>query len=434
MPFGKTLTPGGRVLIKSIQETEEEPYEIVKSDNEDMITPGSSSWTTSFFGTVIQIINGTMGPSLLIFPHMFALLGLGLGLVSLLVTVSLMYYTLRILGRAAYQTDAPNYQEAVKAFAGSFAGKGTSLTMAFYCLGICSSYMVVIAEQVGTVICSSWVNEDVIIVIAGILLFPLMMMPDITFLTYTSTFGVVAQWYIVFVLWYHCIRGITTTGIDTGVVRVYSWGTSLGVGFALYTTALKSHHVFIPIVAKLQNRTQARIDMVLLTGLSICVFLFAATGVLGYLNFGSTVEADILAYNLPNDTDVKIARIALAIKCMMNYPLIHFAARMSFADCIGYDLCSLDWRDPEYPKMTYLFLTMFYLMVSMIIGLTIQHMDLLIELNGAVLGALQVYFWPAVLFFFMQKYPRTLQRWFKSGGIIVFSFSVMFFGIYYYAY
>lgn len=432
IPFKRTETSERFADAPARQETDEVPYENVRSDNEDTITPAPP--TTTFFGTSMNLVNGMMGATYVTFPNLFAMVGLGLGLSSFLIAVVLMTCTLMIIGRAGQRSNAANYQEAVKAYGGNVAGFGTSLTMGVYLLGTCSSYLVIVAEQVVTVVVSSWLTRDVIIIITGMLLFPLMMMPDIALLTWSSTFGVFVLCYVVIIIWWHCIEGIVMTGIHSDTIVVENWGLTLGAAFALYTFALKCHHVCIPIVNKLRNKTQARTDMVLVTGISSCTFLYATTGVLGYLNFGSTVQTDILADNLPNTIGVKIARIALALKCMMSYPLLHFAARMSFADLLGYNLSSLSWRDPEYPKKMYLFLTISFLITSIAIAVSVLHFSTIIELNGAVLGVFQVYFWPAILYFFMQEYPRTLQRYIVTAGIFFICFAVMFFGIYYFTY
>jgi len=94
-------------------------------------------------------------------------------------------------------------------------------------------------------------------------------------------------------------------------------------------------------------------DGVAITGIFSCVLLYTVVGALGYLKYGTHVNSDILAYNLPNTMDVKIARLAIALKCVVAYPLLHFAARLCVADLIGFDLSLWKWQDSRYPKKVF---------------------------------------------------------------------------------
>jgi len=393
-------------------------------------TPRSDSGKTSFFGTTMNVVNGTMGAGVLLFPNQFARLGLAVGVSSLFIAAVLMVSTLHIIGKAGHISNATNFQKVVKTYVGKAAGKGTSLTITLYTLGTCTSYLILIADQIETLIKRQWLTKKVIILITAALLFPLIMMPNITWLSYTSTFGVAAQCYTVGCVWYHCVDGIVENGIKPSPIVYYEWTIIIGQGFALYTFALQCHHIFIPVVSKLKDRTQARVDGVAVTGICICTIFNIVTGVLGYLNFGDAVVADVLAFNLPNTVDVKIARIAIALKCLMAYPLLHFAARMSFADLLGYDIASLSWRDAHYPRKTYLILTMSFLSISVCIAVAVDFFDVIVDFNGAVFGVFQTYFWPAMLYYFMQKPPRTLQRLLISSALVFICFTVTFFDIY----
>jgi len=378
-----------------------------------------------FFGAVMNVTNAALGAGILLFPNEFSKLGIAVGLGSLLIAMVLMISTLRIIGKAGNITNAANYQEAVKALLGPVAGKGTSVTMTFYLLGTCTSYLVLIADQIETVITVSWLTRTVIILITGGIVFPLMLMPDITFLSYTSTFGVVSQFYLVAVVMYHSIDKVDAEG-PTKPLNMAAFDFNLGAAFALYTFSLQCHHVFIPVVSKLKNRTQARVDGVGALGLILCTILYGSLGVLGYLAYGSDVNADIIAFNLPDTVDVQVARVCLALKCIVSYPLLHFAGRMCFADLLGYDL-ACNWRSPKFPRKVYFTLTVVYLVVSVFIATTIQKIDLIVDLNGAVLGVFQVYFWPALLLSKLGK--RTCLRLLGVVGLIIVCFSVTGFDI-----
>jgi amino acid permease len=382
----------------------------------------------------MNILNSAMGAGILLFPSQFADLGIILGPASLVLVAGVMVYTLRIIGRAGYQSNSRNYQEAVKTVLGPTAGKLMCVTMSAYILGTCVSYLILIADQVTAVFSYDWVSRTAVTIGAGLLALPMMMMPDITLLAYTSTFGVLAQFYIIICIFYHCIHGIVETGVEPSPFVEANWGPSLGSAVALYTFSLQCHMVFIPAVSKLRYKTQARVDGAAFIGIFTSVMFYLAMGILGYLNYGASVKPDIVAYNLPDTVDVQIARLALAVKSLMAYPLLHFIARMSIADLIGYDLTTLSWNDPDYPREVYRCLTLAFQVISVITAIFISQIDILIDLIGAIFGVFQVYFWPALLYYNLLKSEkrtlRRVRRTFVSLILIVMCFSVTAFQLY----
>jgi len=405
-------------------------YQILVSSDEQVELQKTSSTESSFFGASMNVVNAAMGSGVLVFPNEFANLGLSLGVGSLVIAAFLMISTLHIVGKAGYICKSPNYQDAVKALVGTFASKGICITMGFYILGTCTSYLILIADQVEAVFKYSWLTRTVIIILAGVLAFPIMLMPDITLLSYTSTFGVVAQCYMVGCVMYHCLRGIVEEGIEPSPIQQANWGTSLGTAFALYTFSLQCHMVFIPVVQKLRNQTPMRIDGVAVTGVFSCALLYAIVGILGYLNYGEDVNEDVLAFNLPDTVDVQVARIAIALKNLVSYPLLHFAARMCIANFLGYDLSHLQWKDSNYPRKIYVLITSMFLAISVFIATTVSHLDTLIDLNGAVLGVFQVYFWPALLYYYLSESPRTLATKLVALTLIILCFAVTGFAVF----
>jgi len=341
-----------------------------------------------------------------------------------------MSLTLHIIGKAGHMTNSQTYQEAVKVLVGEAASKGVSLTMGIYILGTCTSLLIVIADQIETIFKHSWLTRTVIIIGAGILIFPLMLIQDIALLSYSSTFGVLAQIYMVVCVMYHCIDGIIEDGLEFSPIEKALWGRSLGSAFALYTFALQCHLIFIPVTRNLENKTQARMDGVAITGVFTCVFLYTVVGALGYLKYGAHVNPDILAYNLPNTIDVKIARLAIALKSVVAYPLLHFAARLCVADLVGFDLSLWKWQDSRYPKKFFITITVIFLCISIYIATKVSGIDKMIDLNGALLGVFQVYFWPALMFYFYHKPPRPRVNKVISLILILICFGVTGFATY----
>jgi len=420
------ITPSGS--FGSIQGSGSRYFQIRNSDDEKEQVEESEN---SFWGTSMNILNAAMGAGILLFPSQFADLGLVLGPVSLVLVAALMVCTLRIIGKAGHQLNTQNYQEVVKLVLGPTAGKLICVTMTAYILGCCISYLILITDQVTALVVCDWLNRTVVTIGAGVLALPMMMMPDITLLSYTSSFGVLAQFYIIVCVFYHCIDGIVETGVEPSPVLEASWGTSLGSAVALYTFSLQCHMVFIPAVSKLRNRTQARVDGAAVTGIFTCVMFYLIMGILGYLNYGSSVKPDIVAFNLPDTIDVQIARAALAVKSLMAYPLLHFVARMCIADLLGYDMTSVSWRDPKFPRGVYVFVTLSFLVTSVITAISFSQIDILIDLSGAVFGVFQVYFWPALLYYHLiEPRNRTRGRAIVSSIIIVICFTVTAFQLY----
>ena len=89
-------------------------------------------------------------------------------------------------------------------------------------------------------------------------------------------------------------------------------------------------------------------DGVIVFAYTICGLAYAGCGVLGYLAYGPKVASDVLASNLPQNAVADLARVCLAVKTFVAYPLLHFPARLCLGDLLVDDLVSkLDWQIVE---------------------------------------------------------------------------------------
>jgi len=362
----------------------------------------------SLFAASLNICNAALGAGLLLFPHLFSQLGITLGICSMVLAAFLMGMTLHVLAMAGDESGEFNYQLVVANLTGKpAAGKAVSVTMGIYLFGTCVSYLVLIADQILAVLGEgTWVTRPIIVWISAALALPLMIPKNISFLSPTSGFGVLVTIYVVIDILYHSARQVSTHGIaELGASEgnSSSWGY-LGAAFALYSFSFQCHLVFIPVYNSIQQRTVQKMDVVILGGFSLCLTLYLAVGILGYLAFGNQVDPDILAFNLPSTVDTTLARIALALKSLVSYPLLHHPARMCFCDLLGIDILN----NAKFPTTKYLAVTIGFLLACAVIGSSIDRIDDVIDLVSALLGVFQVYFWPGVLLMILR--PSLLGR------------------------
>eukprot|EP00568_Trieres_chinensis_P002553 CAMPEP_0183303204 /NCGR_PEP_ID=MMETSP0160_2-20130417/8733_1 /TAXON_ID=2839 ORGANISM="Odontella Sinensis, Strain Grunow 1884" /NCGR_SAMPLE_ID=MMETSP0160_2 /ASSEMBLY_ACC=CAM_ASM_000250 /LENGTH=512 /DNA_ID=CAMNT_0025466081 /DNA_START=11 /DNA_END=1549 /DNA_ORIENTATION=+ len=103
------------------------------------------------------------------------------------------------------------------------------------------------------------------------------------------------------------------------VVRFTDVPTTLSK-LPIFVFAFTCHQNVFPIVNEIQQRTQRRLDFVIIAAISFALVLFFIVAIEGYLTYGSEVKGDILL-NYPETTKVTYLRVCIAFMLALHYPL-----------------------------------------------------------------------------------------------------------------
>lgn len=295
---------------------------------------------SSWYAAVFLIINAALGAGLLNFPQAFDDAG-GI-VVSLLVQGVLLLFviaSLLVLARCAEQHNCSTYQEVVQHACGTHFQRMCSVAIALYCYGTCITFLVIIgdfsdrmfASLYGVTFCLEWyMRRDFIITAVSVLtILPMCFSKKIDFLKIPSTLGVLAAFYLVFLV---VLQYYTGGHIPSEVKTTPQSAMDLLTVIPVICFGYQCHVSSVPIYSCLEDRRMKTFSMSVLTAVVLTALMYTIVAVYGYLTFGQGVGGDILQMYDARNAFVLIGIIAMAAKIVTTYPILAFCGRVAVDD------------------------------------------------------------------------------------------------------
>ncbi|CAM5150240.1 unnamed protein product [Eretmochelys imbricata] len=300
--------------------------------------PGAG--TTSALGAVFIVVNAALGAGLLNFPAAFSMAG-GVA-AGIALQMSLLVFIIGGLVILAYCSRASNertYQEVVWAVCGKVPGVLCEVAIAVYTFGTCIAFLIIIGDQEDKIIAalvkdpqgadgSHWYADRkfTISITAFLLILPLSIPKEIGFQKYASSLSVIGTWYVTAVVVIKYIwpdKEITPGHIPT---RPSSW---MAVFNAMPTICFgfQCHVSSVPVFNSMKRPEVKPWGAVVTAAMVIALFVYAGTGICGFLTFGASVDQDVLLSYPSNDVPVAIARAFIIVCVLTSYPILHFCGR-----------------------------------------------------------------------------------------------------------
>ncbi|KAF8561071.1 hypothetical protein P879_02854 [Paragonimus westermani] len=375
---------------------------------------------TPWYSSVLIIVNAGLGASLLAFPQAYNLAGgIAISLVFQTILALVAWFGLIILAHCADNSGTGTYQENVKACCGHRVNMACSVVIALYTFGCCITYLIIIGDLWDKVFDYAIVNPEVrhawyldrrfIISISSIIIiWPLCMPKRIDFLRFASGIGVLGVCYIGFLI----IGEYFTELPPPGPIKTKPdhWSDVFLVLPAI-CFGYQCHVSAVPVYSCMRGRPNIRLFTVT-AGLSIliCYLSYIATGVFGYLSFGSHVSADVLI-DYPPRPEVITGLALLAVKTYTTYPILHFCGRSAMETTIRH---YLHWPQERWDRIErrwrYIATTVWFA-VSLLLALFAPDIGLVIGLLGGLAGLFILVF-PGLclLNLVLRKNPTELAR------------------------
>jgi len=295
----------------------------------------------SLLSCVVNLANGAVGAGLLAFPSAFASTGVVLGPVITIACALIMGYTLTVLSESSRLASAFTYQGTVRQVVGKGWSIAAQIILFLYLFGGCTGFLAIIFDMVYSVTSvfvgkESFVSQRYFIIplSAAVLVFPVCCVRTVGPL---AKFSMVAVLCCLYAAGDVVVRGamyISTNGVNENVTLVASSAVSVFEAVPIVVFALQCHAMSVQIFAELKHRTAGRETATIVGALAICVFIYIAVGVCGYLTFGSGVDDDILSAYSIKLIDVDIAKIGLALTAIFSYPINYIPARDAILDAL----------------------------------------------------------------------------------------------------
>uniref|UniRef100_K3Y275 Amino acid transporter transmembrane domain-containing protein n=1 Tax=Setaria italica TaxID=4555 RepID=K3Y275_SETIT len=344
--------------------------------------PEGSSVTAAVFNLATSII----GAGIMALPATMKVLGVAVGLVSILVMGVLSEITIELLVRFSAYCRALSYGEVVHRALGRPASIVAQMCVIINNAGVLVVYLIIIGDVMSGSLKhigvmdqlighGEWDNRKLLIlVVLVIFLAPLCALEKIDSLSLSSAASVALA--VVFVV-VSCI--IALIKIAEGKISMPRMGPDFSsreamldllVVIPIMTNAYICHFNVQPIYNELKEKTPQNMYKVGRISTVLCVVVYALTALSGYLLFGDDTESDVLT-NFDKDLGIRfssvlnyIVRIGYVVHLVLVFPVVHFSLRQTVDSLIFGELAT-----PSRKKtltLTVVLLALIYLGSTMI--------------------------------------------------------------------
>ncbi|KAJ7546292.1 hypothetical protein O6H91_08G033900 [Diphasiastrum complanatum] len=180
----------------------------------------------------------------------------------------------------------------------------------------------------------------------------------------------------------------------------------------IMTNAYICHFNIQPIYYELKNRSATRMNRVGRISTVVCVTVYMATAVSGYLLFGEATASDVLT-NFDKNLGISysallnnVIRIGYVIHLMLVFPVIHFSLRQTIDSCLFPRASPLVHSKFRFFGWTFTLLSLVFLGSTVIPNIWIAF-----QFTGATSGLSLGFIFPALVILRAQTQQSELGSW-----------------------
>eukprot|EP00602_Paraphysomonas_sp_CaronLab_P002598 CAMPEP_0185020326 /NCGR_PEP_ID=MMETSP1103-20130426/2919_1 /TAXON_ID=36769 /ORGANISM="Paraphysomonas bandaiensis, Strain Caron Lab Isolate" /LENGTH=453 /DNA_ID=CAMNT_0027551155 /DNA_START=88 /DNA_END=1449 /DNA_ORIENTATION=- len=371
--------------------------------------------TASVFSCFCNLANTILGSGMLGLPYAFAHTGWVLGSLLIVLCGISSAFSLHTLALCAMTIPGPSSFYRVGHAAMPQLTLAIDFAVAIKCFGVATSYLIVIGDLMPDVMehlgaNSFWQDRHVWVVIGFIVVAPLSCLRNLDSLKFTSFVSIVFVAFLtMLIILYSCdVPDLDPCAdVDDNDTCV---GDKGNVTLTMQTLRVLSIFVFgftcqqniFAVCNELRNRTPSRVNMVIAAAIMTAIVLYLTVACFGYSTYGEEVESDILV-NYPENYLTSTARLFVSLLVAFSYPLQAHPSRR----CILTLMAALD-NDKDEPSlhvqtMRYVGVTVGFLGLSLIIGLTVSDLGVVLSLVGATGSTIVSYILPGFFYYLIFK-------------------------------
>ncbi|KAJ7763627.1 transmembrane amino acid transporter protein-domain-containing protein [Mycena maculata] len=295
-------------------------------------TPGREG-KASMVSSVSNLANTIIGSGMLTFPLAMASAGIIPGMITCLFSGSVAVFGLYLLSLCAAR--APHRRSSFFAISQMTFPKAAiffDAAIAAKCFGVSISYLIIIKGLMPNVVTAlyhdlssntppawalsgrNWISIFMIILV------PLVFLRHLDSLRHTSYVALFSVAYLVVIVisvYFNPLEGMP----DRGEVHLIHFTPNFVSTFPVQVFAFTCSQNLFPIFNELKDNTQKRMNVVIGGAIGSATLTYEVIAIFGYLTFGSTVGANIIAMYPSTSLFIAVGQLAIVILVLFSYPL-----------------------------------------------------------------------------------------------------------------
>ncbi|CAN3355723.1 vacuolar amino acid transporter 6 [Diutina catenulata] len=282
----------------------------------------------------INLLNTIIGAGILAMPYGLKCNGIVFGVILIAwsaFTSSFGLYLQNKVAKYTHQTGAVSYFSLAQLTYPHFSILFDS-AISIKCFGVGVSYLVVIGDLMPKIMDSVGVDTPILLhrnfwitIFMVVLVAPLSFLKKLDSLKYTSVIALVSIVYLACLVITHYVLGdVPVENLDIDYVGPKSIRQTLS-SFPIFVFAYTCHQNMFAIINELKPSESAgsqtrQSNLIIRNAISTACFSYILVGVIGYLTFGNSVNANIITM-YPNSVSSLIGRICIVIMVALSFPL-----------------------------------------------------------------------------------------------------------------
>ncbi|KAL6043317.1 hypothetical protein QOT17_023961 [Balamuthia mandrillaris] len=365
--------------------------------------------------SMLNLTNSIVGVGILSIPYSYKLSGVFPGLFFTFFVWMASSYSFQVLGILSERTACFTYKGIALFTWGRFVALVGELAILLY------TYLSLIARPMilsdyTVAILSNWVDKDsvllkdwfIILIVTVVCLLPLASLPNIDALRFSSFFSLVC---VIFSLGVVVLRFFQTFHWDAAELKKqflhmepFNWQLDMFMSFGLLIVSFTAHFNLPLIYGELKNRSTRKINTVIYSSSTLCLFLYTTMGLFGYMTFLNDTKDNILNNygGGSHDVPVLIARIALCLAIIFSYPLTSFACRNA--------IMVIFFFESKFSWIRYFAVTILIVGSTSLLAFVLPNIRAIFGFSGAIFGVCFVFFLPGLFYLRLPDAEPTLAK------------------------
>lgn len=354
---------------------------------------------------VLNLGNSIIGITVLAMPFCFQQCGVILGSLVLFFCTWLTLVSCKLLITAGISSRKRSYGFLAQYTHGAPGKLAVEIGMIGLQIGTLIAQVVIIGD-LGPAIISKWTGlpntnnlRTALIVLACTCLgLPLGLLRNLNTVSRASTFCIC--FYSVFVLY---VMGLALPNLKAGnwLEKVNLWRVDgLFKCLPIFSFAFGCQTQLFILYDALPEPSLKEISSIVSSAVNMCMVAYLLVGFFGYVAFcDTTIGGDVIT-QFSETLVVDIIQILFVLSIVVTFPLIIYPCRGSFYTLLFAQKPKHEDIEarPIIPEIHFKVITICIVLFSMVVGILVPNVEFVLAMNGATMGTLICYIFPAVFF------------------------------------
>ncbi|KAK2709921.1 hypothetical protein QYM36_013562 [Artemia franciscana] len=174
-------------------------------------------------------------------------------------------------------------------------------------------------------------------------------------------------------------------------------------------------------------------DRIVSRAIDLCTFVYAATGILGYVAFGNSASGNAIL-DLQPSMFTEVIKFGFVMSVLLSFPLLVFPCRSSIYSML-FGRVTVSPYDPNgnesIPEFRFKAMTAFIIGSTLLVGLAVPNIEFVLGLVGATIGTVVCVILPSICLLQVTDVDKSSKDRPKAQIVLLIGLTILLFGTYY---